>query len=484
MASTATSRLRLNKQGTYDNPETWGIELNNGMIDMVDEAVGGFSATISGDVSLTVENYTADQARKMFMILDGAGGFTITVPAVDKMYYVVNNCAADVTVKPLAGVGAVIRAGMAMWWYCDGTNGFVFDPTLDQILPPATNLDLNANKLINVGAPVDPDDAATKGYIDDLAALSDLGTVAAIAPEIVTVAHIQDGTVATDAVTDVAAVAGDIVLLAPKADDISQLAGMFTGASASDPTTRLDGSPLQAGDYYLNTSGTPTVRVYDGSNWIPIEAVAIASQGEAEAGSNNTKMMTPLRTKQAIDANHIEYGTIPLGSLLAPSNVAVVDITLPPGYDQYILKFWELLPSADNQKLWLRTSTDGGTSFDAGASDYSTISIRAGGTAIASVAETSAQIQLVSSGISTDQVGNAANEDGVFGSITIQNPATSKYTYIRSLTGYAIASNGLPAICDCFARRNSASDVDAIRIMFASGNIASGFIQLYGVVTK
>lgn len=483
MASTATSRLRLNKQGTYDNPETWGIELNNGMIDMVDEVVGGFSATISGDVSLTVENYTADQARKMFMILDGAGGFTITVPAVDKIYYVVNNCAADVTVKPLAGVGAVIRAGMAMWWYCDGTNGFVFDPTLDQILPPATDLDLNANKLINVGAPVDPDDAATKGYIDDLAALSDLGTVAAIAPQIVTVAHIQDGTVATDAVTDVAAVAGDIVLLAPKADNISQLAGMFTGASASDPTTRLDGSPLQAGDYYLNTSGTPTVRVYDGSNWIPIEAVAIASQGEAEAGVNNTKVMTPLRTKQAIDINAVTYGITPLGSLLAPSNVAAVDITLPAGYDQYILKFWEVLPATDNQRLWLRTSSDGGANFDAGSSDYTTTVLSARATNVHATTHTESAVYVTQSYNGPSQVGNAANEYGAYGAVTVINPSASKYTYMQVDGGYFAADAG-PVRMVSSAWRSQAAAVDAIRIMFASGNITSGYLQLYGVLTS
>lgn len=302
MASTATSRLRLNKQGTYDNPETWGIELNNGMIDMVDDAFGGFTATISGDVTLSVENYTEDQARKMFMILDGAGGFTVTVPAVDKMYFVDNQCAADVTVKPAGGTGAVIRAGTKAWWYCDGTNGFVQDPTLDQIKPPVRDVDLGGQKLVDVATPTDPDDAATKGYIDDLAALSDLGTVAAIAPQVVIVASIQDGTVATNAVTDVAGVADEILLLAPRADDISQLAGMFCGAASTDPSTRLDGSPLEAGDYYLNTSGTPTVNVYDGSGWVPIEAMAIASSSEATTGTNNTSVMTPLRTSEHLAA--------------------------------------------------------------------------------------------------------------------------------------------------------------------------------------
>ena len=49
--------------------------------------------------------------------------------------------------------------------------------------------------------------------------------------------------------------------------------------------------------------------VYDGSAWELIGDVdtnttySVASQSEAEAGTNNSKMMTPLRVKQAITAN-------------------------------------------------------------------------------------------------------------------------------------------------------------------------------------
>lgn len=161
MASTATSRLRLNKQATYDNPETWGVELNNGMIDMVDDSFGGSEITVSGDVTLTVQNYTADQARSLFLMLDGAGGFDIEVPAVDKAYLVINGCSADVTITPLSGNSATIRAGTGVWWYCDGTDGYVVDPTLDQIRLAEAALDLNGQKITNVGKATDATDAAT-----------------------------------------------------------------------------------------------------------------------------------------------------------------------------------------------------------------------------------------------------------------------------------------------------------------------------------
>lgn len=291
MASTPTSRLRLNKQGTYDNPETWGIELNNGMIDMVDSAFGGFSATISGDVALTVENYTADQARQLFMILDGAGGFTITVPAVDKLYYVVNDCAANVTITPLAGTGAVVRAGTAMWWYCDGTDGFVKDPTLDQILPAAADVSMGGNRITDLADAVADDDATPKGQVVGLVQPFAIAAAASAAAALVSEGNASD--------SEIAAAASEAATQALY-DDFQ---ARYLGPHATAPTVDELGNPVTAGALYFNTSpGVLSMFVYDGANWIIIDAVTFASQAQAEAGTDNATAMTPLRTDQAIAA--------------------------------------------------------------------------------------------------------------------------------------------------------------------------------------
>lgn len=342
MASSATARLRLQKQATYDNPNSWGVELNQGALDMLDEAFGVVEVTVDSNVTLDVQNYITDESRAMVLILSGTGGFEVTAPAVDKPYLVLNDCAADVTMKPSGGTAATIRAGTGVWYATNaaGTAGRVNDPTLDKIKAPSGSVDINGQKLTNLADPTDAQDAATKNYIDTLAASGDLATVAAIADEIVTVADIQDGTVATDAVTDVAAIAAQVVLVASVDDAVAQLADMYVGASATAPTTRLDGSPLEAGDFYLNTSGTPTVNVYDGANWIPIEAVTIASQGEAEAGSNNTNVMTPLRTKQAIDAQRpvgstgvsvTKTDTFSMSTTATWTDITGLEVTITPG---------------------------------------------------------------------------------------------------------------------------------------------------------
>lgn len=156
-----TSRIRLLKQAPGSNFDSWGTQLNVGAIDMVDEAFGVTEIAVGANVTLTVQDYIVDQARRLVLVCTGAGGFTVTVPEVEKPYLVVNNCAANVTVTPQGGTGAVIRAGTAAWWYCDGTNGIVIDTPLDKIKTAEGDVDFGGNKLTGVAAGTASTDAAT-----------------------------------------------------------------------------------------------------------------------------------------------------------------------------------------------------------------------------------------------------------------------------------------------------------------------------------
>ena len=74
-------------------------------------------------------------------------------------------------------------------------------------------------------------------------------------------------------------------------------------------TTLITG---ETGKIYVDLATENSYR-YSGSAYIKISnPIDIATQSEAETGSDNTKMMTPLRTKQAIET-HIFY--IPISSL-------------------------------------------------------------------------------------------------------------------------------------------------------------------------
>ena len=91
----------------------------------------------------------------------------------------------------------------------------------------------------------------------------------------------------------------------------SEFDKLYLGSKSSDPTVDNEGAALQEGSFYFNTSLSPKrLRVYNGAGWIDsvgyevttttsIDAGLYASQAEAEAGVNNTKVVTPLRAHQA-----------------------------------------------------------------------------------------------------------------------------------------------------------------------------------------
>lgn len=114
---------------------------------------------------------------------------------------------------------------------------------------------------------------------------------------------------------------------------------IYLGVKGSDPTLSNTGTPLQAGMMYFRTGATPTMRVYNGVSWQDsasttttttntIDSALYANQVEAEGGSNNTKVMTPLRTKQAIDVQ-VKQGFTSTGAITLPGN-AVSNLQATP----------------------------------------------------------------------------------------------------------------------------------------------------------
>ena len=122
MASSFTTRIRLEKQGDGENANTWGTRLNQNVIDMVDEAVAGYeSVDIDGlaSVTLTANNGTADQSRNFGLRFTGtlAAPCTVVAPNAEKVYFISN--------ETNGGHAVVVKAGSAKTTVTQGSPALI-----------------------------------------------------------------------------------------------------------------------------------------------------------------------------------------------------------------------------------------------------------------------------------------------------------------------------------------------------------------------
>jgi hypothetical protein len=129
MASTFTTRLRLEKQATGENANTWGDKTNTNF-DLIDESINGYaskSVAGSSDVTLTNSNATADESRQKVLEFTGtlSGDINVLVPTVESNYIVFNNTAGSQTLTVATtgntGSGVAVKQGSHALVYSNGT---------------------------------------------------------------------------------------------------------------------------------------------------------------------------------------------------------------------------------------------------------------------------------------------------------------------------------------------------------------------------
>lgn len=172
-------------------------------------------------------------------------------------------------------------------------------------------------------------------------------------------------------------------------------------------------------------------------------------------------------------------GKFLLGSQVA-SNSPSLDFTslITSLFDEYHLHFGEIIPATDAVDLLLRTSSNNGSSWDSGASDYVYSTRRDSAAAAEGVVESTGANGLAI--ISGSTLGNAANENAS-GIIRLMNPLfTGGYKTIFWDCGY-YAANASPTWLIGGGARASATAMNAVQLLASSGNITSGWARLYGI---
>lgn len=354
MTSTATTRNRLEKQGTGDNSNTWGTYLN-GSIDLIDAALDGRTAfTLSGSKTLSSANYSADESRERFLDITGGTGGTVTIPAVEKWYIVRNSASGNVVLTTGSGTTQTVAPGSLTLIVSDGTN-------------------------------------IRKGVDQDYV------SVAIAAAQFATALPNQTGNADKFIVTD--------------------------GTNASWTDT-LPGTPKAA---------------------------------TAAAGTNTTQVATTAFVKAATK--------VELVSSANASGAATVDFTnLSNSYAYYLLIAKDIAPSASGGlPLYMRTSTNNGSSYDAGVSDYTSTRNRLG-SSYSQTTQTLSEIYL----------GELANGDVAALACSIFNCGETKKLTVQS----RCTSSAVDLLV--IGQRNSTTAVNAIRLISSSGNLSGNF-YLYGV---
>lgn len=258
MVSTPTTRLRLNKQATGDNVNTWGTTLNNQAFDLLDEAVAGVETiALTGNHTLVSTNYVSDEARNLVLRFTGSlgSGATITLPAIEKAYFVLNDAGQTLTFSA-GGVTGSVENGRRKWIASDGTDVYVSEDgadkeyvdtqdalklsltggTLTGVLATNSDITMTGGILTLAQAPSSDLHASTKKYVDDTAFASLSGVLpgqAGNAGKFLT----TDGTVASWAVVDLTpylTIATAASTYQPLDSDLTDIAALSTSAAGRE----------------------------------------------------------------------------------------------------------------------------------------------------------------------------------------------------------------------------------------------------------
>jgi hypothetical protein len=162
------------------------------------------------------------------------------------------------------------------------------------------------------------------------------------------------------------------------------------------------------------------------------------------------------------------------------SGSATIDMTAfdATNYSDYMVVIRNAIPATDNVGFRCRTSTDGGATFDSGASDYAD---NIGVMLFTAASKTYAGSEAVDTIRlnNTVAIGSDVGEEGWSGEVTIFEPGAATKTRLE-FAGTYTGSAGVHVRSDGRGVRQSAADVDAIQFYQTSGNIESGDFTLYG----
>lgn len=272
---------------------------------------------------------------------------------------------------------------------------------------------------------------------------------------------------------------------------------------SGDPTITV--SATYVGQSSITTLGTITTGVWTGTT------IAIANGGTGQTAKTAAfDALSPTTTKGDLIAsdgtNNIRVAVGSGGKVLSANSGATAGVAWISTYSRVILadfdfsstvtydsavinstyQWYEIellnyIPATDDTSLWIRLSTDGGSTFKSAGTDYSYAIHRVSAAAGNDIENSTGAAQiLLTDSTAAVKIGNAAGE-GLSGTLKIYNPSVTTTKCFLSWALNYINSAGALTMQHGTGIYNTATAVDAFRLMSSSGNLSAGNIKIYGI---
>lgn len=255
----------------------------------------------------------------------------------------------------------------------------------------------------------------------------------------------------------------------------------YVDASGGGGDVVDDTSPQLGGD--LDVNGNDIVSVSNGDITITPNGtgdIVLDGQNWPQADGSADQILTTDGAGQLSWEDAAGGGGGGAWSLIATAtadNDATIDFTdLTSDYIMYKLVIAYVDPASDSYP-WIRVSSNNGSSYNEGASDYhyALNGLEADGTAITQNAE----------GVTSMVIGEYVENDSnnlFCSTVTIYNPSASfRHIFHVSSIGRSALSGDDAYVVDGTGWRNASQDIDAIRFLFSGGNVVTGEFRLYGL---
>ena len=180
----------------------------------------------------------------------------------------------------------------------------------------------------------------------------------------------------------------------------------------------------------------------------------------------------------------ISGGGLNLISSQTASSSSTIDFTsgIDSTYKEYIFKFYDIHPSADDKTFQFNMSADSGSNYNVTKTTTVFKANHDEGDSATNLTYDTGEDLAQGTGFQT--LGNgvgADNDQSLSGTLHLFNPSDTTFVkhFISTIQYYAF--NNYTNNFYVAGYGNTQSAVDAIQFKFASGNIDSGTIKLYGV---